>query len=176
MKKHKKLIIIVVSFFLIFSLLLVRIEIYKNDRLKNEKQAFYEIKSDYELVTENILLYIEKTQYGEPYCVYIFEEDGKAILKKTGPDDNYEMDVDISVYESLQRIENSYYDMGYYLWCIRIENNAICFDTETGYAAVYSIDDATLEEKGMDSRNSQKFICKKLEDNWYHRNSFRHAR
>lgn len=176
-KKYKILIIVSVSVILLASSLLVNVEMYKNSRLKNEKQAFYEIKADYELVTENILAYIEKTQYGEPYCVNIYEKDGKIILRQTGPDEYYEMEVDISVYESLQRIETSYYDMGYYLWCIRIDNNAICFDTEDGYAVVYSIDNKTLEEKGMNvGFYGEKYICKKLEDNWYHCNTWQHAR
>lgn len=176
-KNHKTLIIISVSVILLASLLLVNVEMYKNSRLKNEKQAFYEIKADYELVTENILAYIEKTQYGEPYCVNIYEKDGKIILGQAGLDEYYEMEVDISVYESLQRIETSYYDMGYYLWCIRIDNNAVCFDTEDGYAVVYSIDNKTLEEKGMNvSFYGEKYICKKLEDNWYHCNTWQHAR
>lgn len=176
-KKYKTLIIVSLSVILLASSLLVNVEIYKNSRIEPEKQAFYEIKEDYELLVDNILVYIEKTQYGEPYCVNVYEKDGKMILKQTGPDDYYEMEVDISVYESLQRIEHSYYDLGYSLWCIRIDNDAICFDTEIGYAVVYSIDNATLEEKGMDSRSDgQEFICKKLEDNWYHRNTWRHAR
>lgn len=176
-KKYKILIIVAVSVVLLATSLLVNVEMYKNSRLEYEKQAFYEIKADYELVTENILEYIEKTQYGEPYCVNVYEKDGKIVLMQAGPDEYYEMEVDISVYESLQRIETSYSDLGYSLWCIRIDNNAVCFDTEIGYAIVYSIDDATLEEKGMNvSYYGEKYICKKLEDNWYHRNTWRHAR
>lgn len=176
-KKCKILIIVLLSVALLISVLIVNIEVYKDGRLDNEKQAFCEIKSDYELVVENILIYIEKTQYTEPYCVNVYVEDNKTILRQTGPDDYYEMEVDTSVYESLQRIEQSYYDLGYSLWCIRIDNDAICFDTEIGFAVVYSIDNKTLEEKGMNvSYYGEKYICKKLEDNWYMCNTWRHAR
>lgn len=175
-KKYKTLIIVLVSIIFIVSALLVDVKIYKNSRLEYETQAFYEIKSDYELVTESILAYIEKTQYSEPYCVDVYEKDSKVILRQTGPDDYYEMEVDVSVYESLQRIEQSYYDLGYNLCCIRIDNDAVCFDTEMGFAVVYSIDNKTLEEKGMNvSYYGEKYICKKLEDNWYMCNTWRYA-
>lgn len=182
-KKDKKKIlktftIILLSIVLLVSTLLVNIEIHKNSRIEPEKQAFYEIKEDYELLVDNILVYIEKTQYSEPYCVYVYEKDGKAFLKGTPLvlDEAYSMEVDISLYESYQRIEQSYYDLGYQLWCIRIDKNAINFDGETGFAIVYSIDDKSLKDKGMDTRTGTQLVCEKMEDNWYIRNSWRHAR
>lgn len=177
-KIFKTLIIISVSIVLLISTVFVNIEIHKNSRIEYEKQAFYEIKDDYELLVDNILSYIEKTQYSEPYCVYVYETDGKAFLNGAPLviDEPYNMEVDFSAYESYQRIKQSYSDLGYYLWCIRIDKNAICFDTEIGFAVVYSVDNKTLEEKGMDNRQDQKLVCKKLEDNWYMRNTWRHSR
>lgn len=172
----KILIAVLLSIALLISVLIVNIEMYKNDRLSAEKQAFYEIKGDYELLVDNILIYIEKTQYSEPYCVYVVEEDGKTILRQTGPDEYYNMEVDKSVYESYQRIEQSYSDLGYYLWCVRIDKNAINFDGETGFAIIYSIDNKSLKEKGMDTRTGTHIVWDKMEDNWYIRNSWRHAR
>lgn len=175
-KRYKILIIVLLSIALLISVLIMNIEIYKDSRLGNEKQAFYEIKEDYELVVENILIYIEKTQYTEPYCVNVYVEDNKTILRQTGPDEYYEMEVDASVYESVQRIEKSYSDLGYYLWCIRINNNAIDFDGEMGFSIVYSIDNKSLKDKGMDTQSGTHLVCDKLEDNWYISNSWRHAR
>lgn len=176
-KRNCKIFIaVLLSIALLISVLLVNIEMYKNDRLSAEKQAFYEIKGDYELLIDNILIYIEKTQYSGPYCVYVVEEDGKTILRQIGPDEYYNMEVDKSVYESYQRIEQSYSDLGYYLWCIRIDKNAINFDSETGFAIIYSIDNKSLKEKGMDTRTGTHIVWDKMEDNWYIRNSWRHAR
>ena len=178
-KRNCKIFItVLLSIALLISVLFVNIEMYKNDRLSAEKQAFYEIKSDYGLLVDNILTYIEKTQYSEPYCVYIYEKDGKAFLKGTpiAIDEAYSMEVDISIYESYQRIEQSYSDLGYYLWCIRIDKNAINFDGETGFAIIYSIDNKSLKEKGMDTRTGTHIVWDKMEDNWYIRNSWRHAR
>ena len=178
-KRNCKIFIaVLLSIALLISVLIVNVEMYKNDRLSAEKQAFYEIKGDYELLIDNILIYIEKTQYSEPYCVYIYEKDGKAFLKGTSIaiDEAYSMEVDISIYESYQRIEQSYSDLGYYLWCIRIDKNAINFDGETGFAIIYSIDNKSLKEKGMDTRTGTHIVWDKMEDNWYIRNSWRHAR
>ncbi len=175
-RNYKIFIAVLLSVILLISVLFVNVEIYKNDRLSAEKQAFYEIKGDYELLADNILTYIEKTQYSEPYCVYVVEEDGKTILRQTGSDEYYNMEVDKSVYESYQKIEQSYSDLGYYLRCIRVDKNAINFDGETGFAIIYSIDNKSLKEKGMDTRTGTHLVWDKMEDNWYIRNSWRHAR
>lgn len=176
-KIFKILAIVLLCIVLLASTLLVNIEIHKNSRIAEEKQAFYEIKEDYELLADNILMYIEKTQYSEPYCVYVYEENGKAFLKGTplATDEAYSMEVALSLYESYQRIKDSYYDLGYSLWCIRIDKNAINFDGGTGFAIVYSIDNKSLKDKGMDTRTGTYLVCDKMEDNWYIRNSWRHA-
>lgn len=173
----KILAIILLCIALLISSLIVNIKIYKNSRTETEKQAFYEIKEDYELLVDNILVYIEKTQYSEPYGVYVYEENGKAFLKGTplATDEAYSMEVALSLYESYQRIEKSYYDLGYSLWCIRVDNNAINFDGGTGFAIVYSIDNKSLKDKGMDNRTGTYLVCDKMEDDWYIRNSWHHA-
>ena len=178
MKKHRTFIIALLSIAILISALVINIEMYKDSRLGVETQAFYEIKDDYCLLVDNILKYTEKTQYSEPYCVYVKEENGKAFLKGTpiAIEEAYSMEVDFAVYESYKRIEQSYYDLGYYLWCIRVDKNAINFDGETGFAIIYSIDDKSLKEKGMDTRKGTHIVCDKMEDNWYIRNSWRHAR
>ncbi len=178
MKKHRMPIVALLSIAILISALVINIEMYKDSRLGVETQAFYEIKDDYCLLVDNILKYTEKTQYSEPYCVYVKEENGKVFLKGTTIfiEEAYSMEVDFAVYESYQRIEQSYYDLGYYLWCIRVDKNAINFDGEMGFAIIYSIDDKSLKEKDMDTRTGTHIVWDKMEDNWYIRNSWRHAR
>lgn len=79
-------------------------------------------------------------------------------------------ELDESIYQSIQKIEESFYDLGYQFWTIRISNNTICFDTVSGeYDIIYSIDGISPKEKGMDTDGDYQYISSKIMDNWYHR-------
>ncbi len=139
---------------------------------ENEVSIFSDFKSDYDVVLQEVISYMKNVQYCEPYCVIIYEENGRAFIKGTSIyEENCEsFEVSISVYESMQRIEEAFEKMGYPFRIIRIQNNSVCFDTVWAeYAIVYSIDDIPLDEKGMDVVGEKNYFTGKITDNWYYR-------
>lgn len=141
---------------------------YDKGGFQEECDNFDEIKMDCEIVVQSIKEYIENEHCEQPLCITVNEKGNKTIL--CGLDDEYnDVEVDISVYESMRRIENSFLERGYSFSIIRIAEDTICFNTEDGrYSLMYTLDEKTPQDKGLDKVRNRQYVITHINGSWYH--------
>ncbi len=144
--------------------------------LASQKDFQYEIvnfniyKSDFEVLLNSVISYIDENHYEEPYYIGFYEEDGNFTLKRGGFwQESNALEVDASVNESMKKIEDYFDVIGHYFSVIRVENGSVRFDTENGkFSIIYSLDGISPEEKGMDIIGTRKYRIGNISGDWYY--------